>query len=179
MRYPQGGGLTAERRRFREQIRLQAAERFAHGEMNTHIAKELRVHIRSVERWRQAWRCGGTEALRSTGPASRPKLGIEQFAKLEADLERGPLAHGFTDQRWTLARIKTVIGRMFHVGYTPRGVWGLMRRNGWSWQTPARRAMERDDAAVELWKKEVWPRVERPRRPVAPGSSSRTNPGTR
>ncbi|MFE6737656.1 hypothetical protein ACFVGL_03425 [Streptomyces tubercidicus] len=29
MRYPQGGGLTAERRQFREELRLQAAERFA------------------------------------------------------------------------------------------------------------------------------------------------------
>ncbi|WOX12667.1 winged helix-turn-helix domain-containing protein [Streptomyces sp. N50] len=26
-------------------------------------------------------------------------------------------------------------------------------RHGWSWQQPARRAIERDDDAVELWKK--------------------------
>ncbi|MGW5247330.1 IS630 family transposase, partial [Streptomyces sp. NPDC004129] len=31
MRYAQGGGLTAERRAFRERIRLEAAERFAAG----------------------------------------------------------------------------------------------------------------------------------------------------
>ncbi|HKR49420.1 MAG TPA: hypothetical protein VJT72_07535 [Pseudonocardiaceae bacterium] len=35
MRYAQGGGLTAERRRFRERIRYQAGERFAHGERTT------------------------------------------------------------------------------------------------------------------------------------------------
>ncbi|MFI7360259.1 SPFH domain-containing protein, partial [Streptomyces avidinii] len=34
-----------------------------------------------------------------------------------------------------------------------------LERNGWSWQQPARRAIERGDGAVELWKKEVWPRV--------------------
>ncbi|MFG2639218.1 winged helix-turn-helix domain-containing protein [Streptomyces sp. NPDC048362] len=34
-----------------------------------------------------------------------------------------------------------------------------LRRHGWSWQAPARRALERDEHAVELWTKEVWPRV--------------------
>ncbi|WP_405669435.1 MULTISPECIES: winged helix-turn-helix domain-containing protein [unclassified Streptomyces] len=38
-------------------------------------------------------------------------------------------------------------------------VWRLLKRHGWSWQAPARRALERDEHAVELWKKEVWPGV--------------------
>jgi hypothetical protein len=32
MRYPQGGGLTDERRAFRERLRIKAAERFRHGD---------------------------------------------------------------------------------------------------------------------------------------------------
>ncbi|MFJ9034672.1 winged helix-turn-helix domain-containing protein [Streptomyces sp. NPDC102274] len=51
-------------------------------------------------------------------------------------------------------------------------------RNGWSCQVPARRAMERDDEAVAGWVKEVWPCAEGSRRPVAPGSSSRTKPAS-
>ncbi|MFE9380827.1 hypothetical protein ACFYMF_30675, partial [Streptomyces sp. NPDC006855] len=43
MRYPQGGGLTAERQHFREELRLQGAERFARGEGSTAIARDLRV----------------------------------------------------------------------------------------------------------------------------------------
>ncbi|MET7830580.1 helix-turn-helix domain-containing protein [Streptomyces sp. NPDC005386] len=58
-----GGGLTAERRAFREGIRLQASERFAAGEKTTVIAKDLRVSVRSVERWRRPWREGGMDAL--------------------------------------------------------------------------------------------------------------------
>ncbi|GAA3866732.1 hypothetical protein GCM10022227_25240 [Streptomyces sedi] len=50
MRYPQGGGLTAERQRFREELRLRAAERFAQGEASAVIAKDLRVNVRSVQR---------------------------------------------------------------------------------------------------------------------------------
>ena len=48
MRYAQGGGLTPERQEFRERVRLEAAERFAAGHESVLIAKELRVHVRSV-----------------------------------------------------------------------------------------------------------------------------------
>nr|WP_244320470.1 MULTISPECIES: helix-turn-helix domain-containing protein [Streptomyces] len=91
MRYPDGGGLTAERRAFRERIRLQAGERFAAGEKTAVIAKDLRVSVRSVERWRRAWREGGMDALRSAGPASSPTVTDAQFAVLDpglADPER-------------------------------------------------------------------------------------------
>jgi transposase len=59
------------------------------------------------------------------------------------------LAHGFgDDQRWTLARVKTLIGKLFHIGYTIEGVSKLLRRHGWSVQVPARRALERDEQAI-------------------------------
>ncbi|MFJ3505782.1 transposase [Streptomyces sp. NPDC090135] len=176
MRYPQGGGLTAERQQFREELRLQAAERFARGEASSVIAKDLRVSVRSVQRWRQMWDEGGPRALRSQGPASLPRLSEKQFAQLEAELAKGPAAHGWEDQRWTLSRVKTVIGRRFHLTYTIQGVRKLLVRNGWSCQVPARRAMERDDDLVAGWVKEVWPCAEGSRRPVEPGSSSRTKP---
>ncbi|MFF7000014.1 transposase [Streptomyces sp. NPDC008313] len=176
MRYPQGGGLTAERQHFREELRLKAAERFARGEASSVIAKDLRVSVRSVQRWRQMWDEGGPRALRSQGPASLPRLSEKQFAQLEAELAKGPAAHGWEDQRWTLARVKTVIGRRFHLTYTIQGVRKLLVRNGWSCQVPARRAIERDDDAVTGWVKEVWPCAEDSRRPVEHGSSSRTRP---
>ncbi|SHN34326.1 Winged helix-turn helix [Streptomyces yunnanensis] len=124
MRYPQGGGLTVERQQFREELRLQTAERFARGEASSLIAKELR--IRSVQRWRRAWGEGGPRALRSQGPASLPRLSEKQFALLEAELAKGPAAQSWEDQRWTLARIKTVIGRRFHLAYTIQGVGKLL-----------------------------------------------------
>jgi hypothetical protein len=62
---------------------------------------------------------GGPRALCS---ASTARLGEAQFAGLEAEPARGPVAHGWRDQRWTLSRIKTVIGRGFHKTYTLPGV---------------------------------------------------------
>jgi catechol 2,3-dioxygenase-like lactoylglutathione lyase family enzyme len=64
---------------------------------------------------------------------------------LERELDKGPVAHGWPDQTWTLSRIKTLIGRRFHKSYTIQGVAALLKRHGWTCQVPARRALERDE----------------------------------
>jgi len=178
MRYAQGGGLSDERRQFREGIRMMAAERFAAGEPSSAIAK-ARVSVRSIQRWRRLWDKGGPRALRSAGSASLPRLSEAQFAQLEAELAKGPVAHGWPDQRRTLSRVKTVIGRRFHKSYTLQGVRKLLIRHGFSCQVPARRAVERDEEKVTGWVKETWPQVEGPRRRSTRGSSSRTSPVSR
>ncbi|MEU0395737.1 helix-turn-helix domain-containing protein [Streptomyces sp. NPDC006208] len=161
MRYAQGGGLTDAERAARERIRLQAVERFEGRERNREIAAALRVSERSVERWRRAWRERGEVGVQSNGSPGRPKLSPVQIARLERELDRGPLAHGWVDQRWTLARVKTLIGRLFRVPYTVEGA----RRCG--------------NGTVGPGRKETWPRVRAPRRRATVGSSSGTKPGSR
>jgi len=174
MRYGQRGGYTPSEQQRRERLRLQAAGWFARGDTIAEIAHDLRVTEGSVRRWHRAWRDGGSAALRSKGPVSRERLSPQQWARLELELGKGPLAHGFAaDQRWTLVRIKTLIGKLFHVGYTVEGTGKLMRRHGWSCQVPARQALERDDDAVAVWKAEVWPEIKGWRATWAPGSASR------
>jgi transposase-like protein len=62
---------------WREQLRLQAAKRFARGDGINEIALDLGVTEGSVRRWHRAWQAGGPEALRSKGPVSRERLGDE------------------------------------------------------------------------------------------------------
>lgn len=81
-------GSWSNGRRFRERIRLEAAERFAAGASNVEVAKDLRVSMRSVQRWRRAWQDAGTQGLRSAGPVSRPKLSEALFIVLEQELAR-------------------------------------------------------------------------------------------
>lgn len=82
---------------------------------------------------------------------------MEAAARFE---RRGPAVHGWDeDQRWALARIVTLVWRLFHISYTPKGISLLLHRNGWTSQMPIRRAVERDDDAVRAWVKEVWPQV--------------------
>lgn len=177
MRYAQAGGYTPAEQARRERVRFAAAEWFARGAGVGEVAAEFRVTERSVARWRAAWESKGLDGLRSQGPVSVERLTPRMWARLESELGKGPAAHGFADdQRWTLARVKTLIGRLFHRFYTIQGVAKLLRRHGWSCQVPVRRAVERDEEAIEVWKKEVWPVVERSRSTWAPTSASRTRP---
>ena len=106
MRYAQGGGLTAEGRRRRELVRLEAGRRFEQGAPAAVIAAELRVSERSVRRWRQAWQAAGLAGLASRGQAAQCRLDEQQQAALDLALGAGPLAAGWEDQRWTLARVR-------------------------------------------------------------------------
>ena len=63
------------------------------------------------------------------------------------------------DQRWTLAGIASLIGRLFHARYTLRGTSYLLHRIGFSPQMPARRAAERDEKAIAAWRTETWAKV--------------------
>ena len=49
-----------------------------------------------------------------------------------------------------------------------------LRRHGWTCQVPVRRAVERDEEAIAVWKEEVWPQVKEWRRTWVPTSASRT-----
>ncbi|MFB7013585.1 MULTISPECIES: hypothetical protein [unclassified Streptomyces] len=53
---------------------------------------------------------GRSAGSASQGSASLPRLSEKQFTQLEAELAKGPAAHGWEDQRWALSRVKTVAG---------------------------------------------------------------------
>src|SRR3954447_15346149 len=131
MRYPDGGGLSPAARERRETVRLQAARLFAEDVAPVEVVARLRVSTKSAYQWRRRWRAGGEQALVSTGPGgARCRLSDAQLQRLRAELERGPAEHGWADQRWTLARIATVIARLFHLRYTPRGTAYLLPPHG-------------------------------------------------
>jgi transposase len=145
----------------RETVRLEAARMFEQGVAVVQVARRLRVTTKSVYQWRRAWRTGGRTALASKGPGgSSCRLSARQLDKLRAALEAGPAVYGWVeDQRWTLARITTLIGRLFHVRYTLRGTSYLLHRMGFSPQVPAHRAVERDEDAIARWRSETWAKV--------------------
>jgi transposase len=135
-------------------VRLQAAGMFEHDVRAAQVARELRVSTKSVYQWRRRWRAGGEAALASRGPGGdRCRLSPAQLEKLQAALDGGPAARGRgEDQRWTLARVAALIGRLFRVRYTLRGTSCLLHRIGWTPQVPAHRAVERDEDAIAAWR---------------------------
>jgi transposase len=177
MRYPQGGGLTAEDCARREQVRLEAAEWIEEGATDREVAARFRVSRMSANRWRRALAAGGRPALASKGPGgARCKLSRAQLDELQVLLDAGPAAWGWTDQCWTLPRIAEVVRTRFGVDYTLPGLDLLLHRIGWSVQMPARRAAERDEEQIAAWREETWPEIKGRRRTWVPGWSSKTSP---
>jgi len=85
MRYPDGGGLTAEER---ERVRLQAAELIEGGSSDREIARFFRVSRMSANRWRRALAAGGRAALASKGAGgARCRLSPAQLRELATVLE--------------------------------------------------------------------------------------------
>jgi transposase len=69
---------------------------------------------------------------------------------------------GYATDLWTLQRVAKLIETQFRVRYTTVGVWKLLRLSlEWSWQKPERRAIQRDEAAIEQWKTRTWPHIKK------------------
>jgi transposase len=123
MGYRWGGGLTRQGQAERELRRLQAASMFEQNMTQAQVAGHLKVSSMTASRWYRAWERGGTAALLSKGTYGAVcKLTAQQQTRLQTELDRGAVACGWDEDRWTLKRIGTVITRLFGVTYTESGV---------------------------------------------------------
>jgi len=140
------------------------------------IARRIGCHASSVMRWRNALQSGGRKALKAKpAPGRPPRLTLKQKRKLVRLLTQGAVAHGYRTQLWTTQRIADLIERQLGVRYHRNHVGKLLHQIGWSHQKPERRAVERDEAAIEAWKRSVWPRVKKTPQGWQPTSSLSTN----
>ncbi len=144
---------------------MQAADLFEQNIIPAEIARQVGVSHQIVSEWRTVWREAGREGLRAAGRAGRrPKLSDEQLAQVEAALTNGAEANGYTGDVWTLPRVAEVIERVSGVSYHPGHVWYVLRDQlRWTWQRPARRAVERNEEAIERWVKKRWPQIKKGR----------------
>lgn len=119
----------------------------------------------TVTKWWKRFEAGGEEALQSKRhPGRKPLLANSDWARLEKLLLEGPEAHGFSTGLWTCERVAKVIRREFGVKMHTTTVLRLFGRMGWSAQKPKRWARERDEAAVEVWRRVTWPHIKKGRR---------------
>src|ERR1700681_2742278 len=146
-----------------EERRMRAADMFEQGVIPAEIARHVGVSHQIVSDWRAAWRRSGRDGLRAAGRAGRlPKLNSDQLAQVEVELAKGAVANGYANDLWTLKRVAEVIERVTGVSYHPACVWHILRQDlNWSWQRPARRAIERNDEAIQRWVKRRWPQLKK------------------
>jgi transposase len=74
-------------------------------------------------------------------------------------LWHGPEAYGFRGEAWTCCRIARVIDEEFGVLYHKDHVSRLLKELHWTPQVPIKRAIQRDEQAIQSWREEVWPEL--------------------
>jgi transposase len=158
----------------KEVRRLRAARLLDKGLTQAEVARRVGVHRQSVNRWAQQLEAKGPSGLKSPGRTGRkPRLAARDLEKLEEALKAGPEAYGYSTLLWTTERVALLIKDQCGVRYHPDHVGRLLGRLGWSCQRPIGRARERDEKAIERWKKRRWPEIKKkPARKAAPWSSS-------
>ena len=115
-------------RKDAERRRLHGVALLDQGRSQAQVARELGVTPAAVSQWVKTRRRGGDLALKAKPhPGPRPKLTDSQRRRLVRRLEKGPRAHGYATDLWTLKRIAEVIRKRFGVDYDPSGVWHVLR----------------------------------------------------
>lgn len=126
------------------------------------IAEALGVSEPAVSQWLATARRGGVDALRThPAPGPLPRLAPEQKRLIPEFLWHGPEAYGFHGQVWTCARIAKVIEEELGVRYDKGHVSRLLAELHWTPQMPIKRAIQRDEGAIDRWREEVWPELRR------------------
>ena len=141
--------------------------------------------------WRM-WRVASTRRfLRSTvgdGPGSRVAMPLWRLSRVSFSpagfrtSRRGNSSRFCCVARWrpdiyglwTCARVAQVIDREFGVTYHADHVGRLLHSLGFTPQKPRRRARERDEEAIERWRRVDWPRIKKGERGEKLASSSST-----
>lgn len=118
--------------------------------------------VSAVWQWRETVRRKGDNGLAARPAPGRPgKLTTRQRQRLPRLLAAGARAYGYRNDLWTTRRIAAVIKRRFRVQYHPAHVSRILADLGWSCQKPERRALERNEAAIEHWKRHRWVEIKK------------------
>jgi len=163
---PLGTAVELEARR-QSAIRL-----LEQGLRKVEVARRLGCTRTSVTRWWKQYQDGGLKALKAQPPPHRPcRLTAAQKRQLQRRLLKGARANGFATDLWTCPRIAELIQRRFGVAYHVDSMPRFLADLGFTCQRPERRAMERDEAAIQQWVDRDWPRVKKTRPAGRPRSS--------
>jgi len=161
-----------------EERRFEALKLLRQGLNQSEVARRVKVCSQTVSRWAQMVAEGGETALRAAGRAGRkPLLNGKQRRQLVTHLLEGPEKLGYETPLWTCERVGHLIEEEFGIRYHPGHVWKLLRELNWSPQRPKGRALERNEPAIDEWKRKTWPAIKKKPKKKAVRSSSSTKVG--
>ncbi|MDL5246256.1 IS630 family transposase [Leptospira weilii] len=154
--------LEREKLKRLEKRRLKGIALLKKGYTCYGVSKELGVRKQSVMRWRDKYESEGIEGVKWNGQRGRPtKLKISEKKELKGIILKGPTSCGYPNELWSTYRVSEIIRKKFGVTYHQDYVGTLLHQLGFSYQKPKRRALERDEKAIETWKTKTWPDIKK------------------
>ena len=149
-----------------------AVQRVGEGWAQKDVAAFLGVHPVTVKTWIARHRADGDDGLKAKPTPGRPRfLTAEQERKVLGWLAQAPTKHGFDTDLWTARRVAELIRKKLGVQFHPNYLREWLTKRNHTPQKPARRARQRDQAKIDRWVAEDWPRIQKRRETNTPASS--------
>ena len=147
-----------------EVLRERAVAMHEAGNAQLAIASALGVHKNTVYRWLKGWRVAGAAALKAKKRGRRPQaqrlLDTHQAAEVQRLMtEQCPDQLGLPFALWGREAVRDLVQTRFGVRLALRTVSDYLRRWGFTPQRPIKRALERQDAVVQAWLAEHYPKI--------------------
>ena len=145
-----------------EARRRLAVQRVADGWAPKEVAAFLGVHPVTVAKWVARHRADKDDGLAAKPTPGRPRfLTAAQERQVLGWLAESPTAHGFDTDLWTARRVADLIHKTFGVRFHPNYLREWLSKRNYTPQKPARRARQRDQAKIDRWVAEDWPRIQK------------------
>lgn len=144
-------------------IRKTAVELFLKGRTQLDIASILGVTRQAVGRWIKAYKTGGKAVLKAK-QKGRPKgcsLKPWQAAQVAKSIRNYcPDELGLPFYLWTREAVATLINHLFNLTLSRWTVGRYLKRWGFSFQKPIRRAIEQNPESIQKWLTTIYPAIQ-------------------
>ncbi|MBK8915057.1 MAG: IS630 family transposase [Phycisphaerales bacterium] len=146
-----------------EAIRKMAVRRVREGERPSEVIRAYGLCRTTIYKWLRVAKRGGEAALASRKGTGRPdKLSARQKREVRRWIcGKDPRQHGFDFGLWTRKIVATLIQQKMKIRLSITSVGRLLAELNITPQKPLRRAYERDPAAIDRWKREQYPALQK------------------
>lgn len=147
-----------------EVLRERAVAMHEAGNAQLAIAAALGLHKNTVYRWLKGWRVAGSAALKAKKRGRRPQAKRLLDANQASEVQQLMTGHcpDQLDLPWALwgrEAVRDLVRARFGVTLALRTVSDYLRRWDFTPQRPIKRALERQDAVVQAWLAEHYPKI--------------------
>jgi transposase len=144
-----------------EEMRARAVRSVQNGQSPEVVAAALGINRTTIYDWLAKYRRGGWGALKAKPiPGRSPKLNGRAIKWIyDTVTQKSPLQLKFEFALWTREMIAKLILDRFGVKLSASSVGRLLGQMGLTCQKPLRRALEQDEALVQQWLKNEYPKI--------------------